>query len=116
MILPVSTNGKPRDDAGNVRKWPWTDGRSKLIANTQPGDSILRRKAQPKDFDYTKHTPDDLPADPLTVWKAIWQVMQMRNTGLFDKERFVSAETRKKGLEAASNHPGSQYITSGPSS
>ncbi|KAH6848422.1 hypothetical protein B0I37DRAFT_163987 [Chaetomium sp. MPI-CAGE-AT-0009] len=74
--------------------WPWSNDFARKIGSSKPGDEILQGKLHPSQFDHAVHDEDDLPEDPLLCGKTMRAVLDMRDKGLLDADRFVPASQR----------------------
>ncbi|KAL1835849.1 hypothetical protein VTJ49DRAFT_5978 [Mycothermus thermophilus] len=83
-----------KDQLANVVNWPWT---IKFC----------------RDFVYGKHTMEDLPTDPFWDDKTGLDVLQMRNAGQLDGERFVSQHMMEN--PSAGSQTGAPTTSSGSS-
>jgi hypothetical protein len=84
LLVPTST----------IIPYPWSNDFAVKVSQSKPGDEILQGRLHPDDFDYTKHSHADLPADPLFSGKTIAEVMAMKQSGELDSDVFVPASQR----------------------
>lgn len=109
LLIMGRDQGPPIFPESAVHIYPWSNAFALQVANSRPGNPILRGKLHPSEFDHKKHKAADLPADPLFAGKTIGQIMAMKERGELDRDK---VRVRRHSASAERNAAVSDYITS----